>query len=76
MLRYLGYHRKTLNNAVEELTGGTITEWLDLPFNSQKKFLDDEWKGRDFLPDDSPAKSKWKNFWPQDLSPEKCATCS
>ncbi len=65
MLRYLGYHRKALNSAVEELTGGTVKEWLDRPFNSQKKFLDAEWKGLDFLPDDSPAKNEWKNFWPQ-----------
>ena len=65
MLRYLGYHRKALNNAVEELIGGTVTEWIDVPFNSQKKFLDDEWKGLDFLPDDSPAKSEWKNIWPR-----------
>lgn len=65
MLRYLGYHRKALNEAVGELTGGTGTEWLDMSFNPQKKFLDDEWKGLDFLPDDSPAKREWKNFWPQ-----------
>jgi hypothetical protein len=65
MLRYLGYHRKALNTAVEELTCGAFVEWLDLPFNSQKKFLDDEWKGLDFLPDNIPAKDEWKNFWPQ-----------
>jgi hypothetical protein len=65
MLRYLGYHRQTLNKAVEDLTGGTGTEWLDVSFNSQKKFLDEEWKGLDFLPDDSLAKEVWKNFWPQ-----------
>jgi hypothetical protein len=65
MLRYLGYHRKALNTAVEELTGSAFVEWLDVPFNCQKKFLDDEWKGLDFLPDDSIAKSEWQNFWPQ-----------
>jgi hypothetical protein len=65
LLRYLGYHRQALNEALEGLTGVTDTEWLDIPFNSQKKFLDDEWKGLDFLPDDIPAKSEWKNFWPQ-----------
>ncbi len=65
MLRYLGYHRKALSAAVAELTDGTSIEWLDVPFNPQKPFLDDEWKGLDFLPDDSPAKSLWTNFWPQ-----------
>ena len=64
LLRYLGYHRHELNRAIEQKTGGRVSDWLDFAFGCEKN-LDSEWKGMDFLGSTSDAKSAWENFWPQ-----------
>ena len=64
LLRYLGYHRHALNRAVEETTGGRVSEWLDFAFGDEGK-LDREWRGVDFLDSASDVKSDWLKFWPQ-----------
>lgn len=50
LLRYLGRHRKSLNDAVLKALGcnGSI-EWLDFLFDERKVWKDAEWKGLDFL---------------------------
>jgi len=67
LLRYLGYHRRDLNRAVEEQTGGRVIDWLDSQFDSRKRFphLDVEWKGLEFLDPDVTVRSAWAEFWPQ-----------
>src|SRR5579862_7729311 len=59
LLRYLGYHRHKLNRAVEEKTGGRVSDWLDFPINGG------EWKGVDFVDSTSDVKSAWVKYWPQ-----------
>lgn len=63
LLRYLGYHRHELNRAIEEKTGGRVSDWLDFGFRGDGK-LDKEWKGVDFV-DSESVKSAWIEFWPQ-----------
>lgn len=58
LLRYLGYHRHELSAKVGAAIGAGRICWLDFP-------REGEWKGLDFLPDNSPAKNEWKTFWPQ-----------
>jgi hypothetical protein len=68
LLRYLGYHRRDLNHAIEQETGGRVLDWLDFCFDSRRKFpdLDAEWQGLDFLgPDSEGVKTAWEGFWPQ-----------
>jgi hypothetical protein len=67
LLRYLGYHRRELNRAVEVETGGRVLEWLDFAFGAERTFphLDEEWKGVDFVDRESPVESAWRSFWPQ-----------
>jgi hypothetical protein len=72
LLRYLGYHRRDLNRAIEQETGGRVVDWLDFCFDSRRKFpdLDAELKGMEFLgPDVEDAKSAWGEFWPQTGNP-------
>jgi len=64
LLRMLGYHRDHLTRAVEITLGATDLRWLDFPFNARRKSLDDEWKGVNFIRDDSLQQS-WHGFWPQ-----------
>ncbi len=70
LLRWLGYHRKRLNELIEEQTGLQVVEWLDFGFSSRPKdaqtfpTLDLEIAHLDFLPDEHPAKSEWFNVWP------------
>ena len=64
LLRYLGYHRTALDNAIVNATGGQHIQWLDFLFNPRKRFCDDEWKGLDFLKPEHPARKQWPAFWP------------
>jgi hypothetical protein len=64
LLRYLGYHRHKLNRAVEEKTGGRVSDWLDSGFGGKEK-PDKEWKGVDFVDSAPDVKSAWVKFWPQ-----------
>jgi hypothetical protein len=63
LLRYLGYHRERLDQAVMKLTRATGVKWLDSEFAPQRTFLDAEWKGVEFLPTNSPARKEWRSFW-------------
>ncbi len=74
LLRYLGYHRQTLNSAIEDaikkaVPGQSVRvmNWLEhrCKQDSKTKFVDAEWTGLDFLADDLPIKADWKQFWPQ-----------
>ena len=64
LLRYLGYHRHELNRAVEQKTGGRVSDWLDFPIGG-KGSLDREWKGVDFVDSAAGVSSTWLEFWPQ-----------
>ncbi len=66
MLRYLGRHRSVLDDRVRGVVGCDELRWLDFPFDKLKaKWPDAEWKGIDFIPDNSALKAKWRKFWPQ-----------
>ena len=67
LLRYLGRHRHDLNQAVEEQTGGRVLDWLDCGFDQARRFphLDTEWRGVDFVDQDTDVRSDWSKFWPQ-----------
>lgn len=72
LLRYLGYHRRDLNRAIEQETGGRVLDWRDFGFHPRGKFphLDAEWKGLEFLgPDMEAVKAAWAGFWPQTGNP-------
>ncbi len=64
LLRFLGYHRNSLDSAILYETGGQQIEWLDFPFNQAKKFYDDDWKGLNFLYAKHPARQQWSKYWP------------
>lgn len=65
LLRYLGRHRRRLDDAVLKATGGQRVEWLDFPFDCSRNWQDGEWKGLDFLPKDDSARLAWNTAWPQ-----------
>jgi hypothetical protein len=68
LLRYLGRHRKKLDDAIINKTGaGDKIEWLDFRFDRRNKPYDAELKGLDFLtgPEYGGVRAAWKKFWPQ-----------
>lgn len=67
LLRYLGYHRRDLNHAIEQQSGGRVLDWLDFSFDARRRFphLDSEWKGLEFLDPNVGVRSEWTTFWPQ-----------
>jgi hypothetical protein len=69
LLRYLGRHRKRLDAAVHDATGGQSIDWLDAPFDASRRWPDGEWTGLDFLPADLPARRAWTRFWPSRGNP-------
>lgn len=69
LLRFMGRHRSLLNAAVLDATGGSEVEWLDAPFDGSRTWLDGEWKGVDFLPNDDPARPAWARVWPRRGNP-------
>lgn len=64
LLRYLGRHRKELDRAILNQTGGAAVDWLDFEFGSKTRFGDREIRGIDFLPAGHPANKAWSRFWP------------
>ena len=64
LLRYLGRHREVLDTAVMRTTGAQSISWIDYPYEPSSPWKDGEWKGLDFLPEDSGARKAWPNFWP------------
>jgi hypothetical protein len=69
LLRYLGRHRRLLEERISETTGSEIVTWLDHSFDRSATWLDGELKGLDFLAPDHAAYSAWKQVWPQRGSP-------
>jgi hypothetical protein len=75
LLRYLGYHHHTLNEAIEntirndavgknvKVLGWKEIEFQDRPNHSLHR--DKEWIGISFLPSDLLIHQKWEEFWPQ-----------
>ena len=73
-LRYLGYHRHSLNKAIEDTisndTGRNdvkVADWIDFDFQNQPEdglHRDKEWVGLSFLPSNLPIHKEWANFWP------------
>ena len=69
LLRYLGYHRKRLNEEIRSKTGGDKIKWLDFKFSNKNEPLmrDRELKGVEFL--DEQTQKQWKNYWPPTGNP-------
>src|SRR3954466_15611060 len=76
LLRYLGYHRDALNQAVRQaIPGSADLAWLDWSFEQRigsidkapPRFLDVEFEGLDFLPPQDRARlgPALRDFWPQ-----------
>src|ERR1700756_4639251 len=65
LLRYLGRHRRLLEERIYGATGTKIVGWLDYPFDPSKTWLDGELKGLEFFPPDDPIHNVWKETWPQ-----------
>ena len=65
LLRYLGRHRNLLDGVVREATGCGGIEWLDFGFDPSNPWHDSEWKGLDFLNEDSVLQISWRDYWPQ-----------
>lgn len=68
LLRFLGYHRKFLNDQIEKQTGLKISNWLDFNFSekNERHLEDKEFEGLNFLDEKeySRIEQKWKSFWP------------
>lgn len=65
LLRYLGYHRKALNDSIVDMMPDVeAIKWFDFRFNSNVRFLDGELKGVEFLSENEPARKAWPDFWP------------
>jgi len=65
LLRYLGRHRDLLDRTIQETTDCGGLEWLDFRFDPNNPWHDAEWKGLDFLVDDTALQDSWKRYWPQ-----------
>jgi hypothetical protein len=65
LLRYLGYHRKKLQQQIITQTGGEKISWLDFNFSKKNKprERDQEIHGIDFL--DNKIRKQWRTYWPQ-----------
>jgi hypothetical protein len=70
LLRYLGYHRGALNDAVMgAMPDVKSIEWFDFRFNPRLRLLDAEHKGLEFMAEDEPARVAWGDFWPSTGNP-------
>jgi len=69
LLRYLGYHRNTLNSEIRKLISLDGISWLDFKFSNinEKLRQDDEYKGLEFLDMKKYSKvlDNWDKFWPK-----------
>jgi hypothetical protein len=64
LLRYLGRHRRILDQRVGVALGGTLVEWLDFGFDPGQVWPDAEWRGLDFA-EDAALEAAWRAWWPQ-----------
>jgi hypothetical protein len=69
LLRFMGRHRTHLDERVCTTTGADAIDWLDAPFEPERKWLDGEWKGLNFLPMSDPAREAWRTWWPSRGNP-------
>ena len=69
LLRYLGHHRKYLNEQIlKVLKVKDEIEWFDYPVNPERDSMDGEFKGIECFKDMKnyiDIKTEWKNYWPQ-----------
>ncbi|MCX6641299.1 MAG: hypothetical protein NTW14_12620 [bacterium] len=73
LLRYMGRHRRLLDESIAHLIGAEgknvkNIKWLDVPFDPKNRQKDGEWKSVDFLQD--AGGDDWKRYWP-DRTPGK-----
>lgn len=67
LLRYLGWHRQALAEAIGRVIHGSEgVDWLDFPFDQAKKPSGDgEWQSLDFLGDEGQeVRNAWRQVWP------------
>ncbi|MEC5383832.1 hypothetical protein VSX64_24215, partial [Aurantimonas sp. C2-6-R+9] len=64
LLRFLGRHRKLLNQTVADVVGAEEVDWLDYPFDPEDEWRDGEWKGLAFLREDAVVQQAWRDAWP------------
>ncbi|HYN87460.1 MAG TPA: hypothetical protein VER55_02960 [Ardenticatenaceae bacterium] len=65
LLRYLGYHRNTLNQQILKATSaGSAVEWLDYRFAKSKPTVSRQWQGLAFLSTHGVLHEAWQKFWP------------
>jgi hypothetical protein len=64
LLRYLGRHRNLLDKAVRDATGCGCLDWLDFGFDLNNPWHDAEWKGLEFLMEDTSLQHSWRDYWP------------
>src|SRR4030065_2482660 len=65
LLRYLGRHRNLLDRTIRETTGCGSLEWLDLGIEPNNPRDGAEWKGLNFLAEDTAFQDSWQRYWPQ-----------
>jgi len=67
LLRYLGRHRRLLDQQVIGAIGrGDRVDWLDFEFDPKRDVWQDaELKGLSFLPSNRQVQAAWEAFWPQ-----------
>jgi hypothetical protein len=72
LLRFLGHHRDELEACILKNTRINKDleydiQWLDQPKDHARKSLDGEYKGIDFLPEETQEKisKNWGAYWPQ-----------
>jgi len=61
----LGTTGRVLDKSIADATGGSVVQWLEMKSNARRRLLDAEWRDWTSLPQDSPARQAWINFWPQ-----------
>ena len=54
LLRFLGRHRERFNEMVSAKIGSDAVRWIDFHFDRNKRWMDGERKGLDFLDPDIP----------------------
>ena len=64
LLRFLGRHRRTLDQLIVKTVGADSVEWADYPFDRSHPWLDGEHKGISFIGDNESLQAAWRQFWP------------
>ncbi len=68
LLRYLGHHRKFLNDEIRKVIGDGPIEWIDYPVQLNRDSRDGELCGIDCFEDLSNYNAilnEWNHFWPK-----------